>query len=49
LDHRVEGVTDLVHQARERLTVVPTGLLEEVSIHLDLRTCPGSHDPDHSL
>jgi hypothetical protein len=26
-----------VHQDRERLPIAPTGLLDEVSIHLDLR------------
>ncbi len=30
---RVENVADLVHQDGERLSVAPTGLLDEVSIH----------------
>ena len=30
---RVERVADLVHQDGERLTIAPTGLLDEVSIH----------------
>ncbi len=35
---RVENVADLVHQDGERLSVAPTGLLDEVSIQtLDLR------------
>ena len=34
---RVEDVTDLMHQDGERLTVAPTGLFDEVSIHPDLR------------
>ena len=38
LGHRVERVADLVHQDGERLTIAPTGLLDEVSIHLDLRS-----------
>ncbi len=33
LSHRVERVADLVHQDGERLTIAPTGLLDEVSIH----------------
>src|SRR4029450_4849780 len=33
----VERVADLVHQDGECLSVAPTGLLDEVSIHLDLR------------
>jgi hypothetical protein len=37
LSHRVERVADLVHQDGEGLTVAPTGLLDEVSIHHDLR------------
>jgi hypothetical protein len=42
LSDRVQRITDLVHQDGERLTIAPTGLLDEVSIHLDLRGCPGS-------
>ena len=34
---RVERIADLVHQDGERLAIAPTGLLDEVSIHLDLR------------
>jgi hypothetical protein len=34
---RVERVADLVHQDGERLAVTPSGLFDEVSIHLDLR------------
>jgi hypothetical protein len=30
---RVENVADLVHQDGKRLSVAPTGLLDEVSIH----------------
>ena len=30
---RVKRVADLVHQDGERLTIAPTGLLDEVSIH----------------
>ena len=38
LGHRVERIADLVHQDGERLTIAPTGLLDEVSIQpLDLR------------
>ena len=33
----VERIADLVHQDGERLAITPTGLLDEVSIHLDLR------------
>jgi hypothetical protein len=33
----VERIADLVHQDRECLAIAPTGLLDEVSIHLDLR------------
>jgi hypothetical protein len=33
-----------VHQDGERLTVAPTGLLDEVSIHLDLQV-PGLYEP----
>ena len=32
---RVERVADLVHQDGKRLSVAPTGPLDEVSIHLD--------------
>ena len=37
LGDRVERIADLVHQDGERLTIALTGLLDEVSIHLDLR------------
>jgi hypothetical protein len=40
VSHRIERIADLVHQDGERLAVTPTGLLDEVSIHLDLRGCP---------
>ena len=33
MGHRVKRVADLVHQDRERLTIAPTGPLDEVSIH----------------
>ena len=33
VSHRVELIADLVHQDGERLTIAPTGLLDEVSIH----------------
>ena len=33
LSYRVERVADLVHQDGERLTVAPTGLFDEVSVH----------------
>ena len=37
LGHRIQRVADLVHQDGERLAVTLAGLLDEVSIHLDLR------------
>ena len=46
--HGVERIADLVHQDRERFAVAALGLLDEVSIHLDLR-CPGPAGPDHPL
>ena len=33
LSHRVERAADLVHQDGERLTIAPTGLFNEVSVH----------------
>ena len=38
LGDRVERIADLVHQDGERLAISPTGLLDQVSIHLDLRS-----------
>jgi len=38
-----------VHQDGKRLTVATTGQLDEVSIHLGLRGCPGPTGPGHSL
>src|SRR4026208_278127 len=35
---RVERVADLVHQDGERLSIPSTGLLDQVSIHLGLRS-----------
>src|SRR6476646_6892492 len=40
LRDRVELIADLVHQDGERLTVSAAGLLDEISIHLDLRGGP---------
>ena len=34
---RIQRVADLVHQDGERLAIGPTGPLDQVSIHLDLR------------
>lgn len=36
LGDRIEAVADLMHQDGERLSVSPTGLFDEVSIHVDL-------------
>ena len=49
LGHRVERVADLVHQDGERLTVAPTGLLDEVSIHHRLRWAATSMAADYPL
>ena len=49
LGDRVERVADLVHQDGERLTIAPTGLLDEVSIHLDLRWAATSMAADYPL
>ena len=38
LGDRVERITDLVHQDGECFAVSPTGLLDQVSIHLGLRS-----------
>ena len=34
---RVERIADLMHQDGKRLTIGPTGPLDQVSVHLDLR------------
>ena len=49
LGHRVERIADLVHQDGECLTIAPTGLLDEVSIHLDLRWAATSMAADYPL
>jgi len=36
LGDRIQAVADLMHQDGERLSVSPSGLLDEVSIHMDL-------------
>jgi hypothetical protein len=36
---RIEDVADLVHQDGERLSIAPTGLLDEVSIHPSTSDC----------
>ena len=42
LSHREERIADLVHQDGEGLTIAPTGLFDEVSIHIDpLVAAPG--------
>ena len=46
--NRVERVAYLVHQDGERLAVAPTGLVDEVSIHLGLR-CRGRSGRDQPL
>ena len=49
LSDRVERIADLVHQDGERLTIAPTGLLDEVSIHLDLRSAATRLAADYPL
>ena len=49
LGHRIQRIADLVHQDGERLTIAPTGLLDEVSIHLDLRWAATSMATDYPL
>ena len=49
LGHRVERVADLVHQDGKRLTVAPTGLLDEVSIHHGLRWAAAVMASDYPL
>ena len=49
LGNRVERIADLVHQDGERLTIAPTGLLDEVSIHLDLRCAATPTAADYPL
>ena len=46
LGYRVQRVADLVHQGRERLTVSPLSLLDQVSIHPDLRPPTGRSGAD---
>ena len=47
--HRVERVADLVHQDGECFSVSPSGLLDEVSIHVDLSVAAAFMAPDYPL
>jgi len=49
LGDRVEAVADLVHQDGECFSVAPAGLLDEVSVHVDLSVATAFMAADYPL